>query len=82
MFCASSGIERGTSAGLVLVRGTRISTGGSWAWYERARAHGTRVLEPPADREYRERECAGEDLAGHRWQFTETVRDVAPEQYG
>jgi uncharacterized glyoxalase superfamily protein PhnB len=52
------------------------------AWYERARAHGARVPEPPADREYGERECAVEDLAGHRWQFTETVRDVAPEEYG
>jgi uncharacterized glyoxalase superfamily protein PhnB len=52
------------------------------AWYERARAHGARVLELPTDREYGERECTVEDLAGHRWQFTETVRDVAPEEYG
>ena len=52
------------------------------AWYERARAHGARVLEPPTDREYGERECTVEDLAGHRWQFTETMRDVAPEEYG
>jgi uncharacterized glyoxalase superfamily protein PhnB len=52
------------------------------AWYERARAHGARVLEPPVDREYGERECTVEDLAGHRWEFTETVRDVAPEEYG
>jgi uncharacterized glyoxalase superfamily protein PhnB len=50
--------------------------------YEQARAHGARVLEPPTDREYGERECTLEDLAGHRWQFTETVRDVAPEEYG
>lgn len=49
---------------------------------ERARAHGARMLEPPTDREYGERECTFEDLAGHRWQFTETVRDVAPEEYG
>ena len=52
------------------------------AWYERARAHGARVLEPPIDREYGERECTIEDLAGHRWQLTETMRDVAPEEYG
>jgi len=52
------------------------------AWYERALAHGARVLEPPTDREYGERECTVEDLVGHRWQFTETVRDVAPEEYG
>jgi len=52
------------------------------AHYERARAHGAKVIEPPTDREYGERECTLEDLAGHRWQFTETVRDVAPEEYG
>jgi uncharacterized glyoxalase superfamily protein PhnB len=52
------------------------------SWYERARGHGARVLEPPADREYGERECTVEDLAGHRWQFSQTLRDVAPEEYG
>ena len=51
-------------------------------YYERARAHGATVIEPPTDRQYGERECTLEDLAGHRWQFTETVRDVAPEEYG
>ncbi|ORV93005.1 glyoxalase [Mycobacterium interjectum] len=50
--------------------------------FERARAAGAKVLEPPVDREYGERECTVEDLAGHRWQFSETVRDVAPEEYG
>ena len=34
------------------------------------------------DREYGERECTVEDLAGHRWQFTQTLRDVAPESWG
>ena len=52
------------------------------AQFERALAHGARVLEPPTDREYGERDCTVEDLAGHRWQFAETVRDVAPEEYG
>lgn len=46
------------------------------AQFERARAHGARVHEPPTDREYGERDCTLEDLAGHRWQFAETVRDV------
>jgi uncharacterized glyoxalase superfamily protein PhnB len=49
---------------------------------ERARSHGARVLEGPVEREYGERECTVEDLAGHRWQFTQTVRDVAPEEWG
>ena len=52
------------------------------ARFERACAHGARVLEPPTDREYGERDCTLQDVAGHRWQFAETVRDVAPEDYG
>ena len=32
--------------------------------------------------QYGERDCTVEDVAGHRWQFAETVRDVAPEDYG
>jgi uncharacterized glyoxalase superfamily protein PhnB len=52
------------------------------AQFERARAHGARVLEQPTDRVYGERDCTVEDLAGHRWQFAETTRDVAPEDFG
>jgi uncharacterized glyoxalase superfamily protein PhnB len=52
------------------------------AQYERARAQGARMLEPLTDQVYGERECTFEDLAGYHWQFSETVRDVAPEEYG
>ena len=52
------------------------------AQFERARAHGARVLEPPTDREYGERDCTVLDLAGHRWQFAQTTGDVAPEDFG
>jgi uncharacterized glyoxalase superfamily protein PhnB len=48
----------------------------------RARALGARVLEEPVDRPYGERECTVEDPAGHRWQLTRTLRDVAPEEWG
>jgi uncharacterized glyoxalase superfamily protein PhnB len=52
------------------------------ARFDRARAHGARVVHEPIDRQYGERECTVEDLAGHRWQFTQTMRDVAPEEWG
>jgi hypothetical protein len=29
-----------------------------------------------------ERDCTVEDVGDHRWSFAETVRDVAPEEYG
>jgi uncharacterized glyoxalase superfamily protein PhnB len=50
--------------------------------FECAREHGAQVVEPPTEREYGERDCTVEDLAGHRWQFAETLRDVAPEEFG
>ena len=52
------------------------------AAFERARAHGARVLQEPTEFEYGERECTVEDPAGHRWQLTQTMRDVAPEEWG
>ena len=52
------------------------------ASFERARAHGARVVQEPIEYEYGERECTVEDPAGHRWQFTQTMRDVAPEEWG
>jgi len=62
---------------LIRVRVENIS-----AQFERARAQGAHVVEPPTEREYGERDCTLEDLAGHRWQFAETLRDVAPEEFG
>ena len=48
----------------------------------RARDFGARVLEEPHTWEYGERSCLVEDLAGHRWELTQTVRDVEPEEWG
>jgi uncharacterized glyoxalase superfamily protein PhnB len=49
---------------------------------EHARAHGARILMEPTDFEYGERQYQAADLAGHRWTFSETLRDVAPEEWG
>jgi len=49
---------------------------------EHARAHGATILMEPTDFEYGERQYSAEDLAGHRWTFSETLRDTAPEEWG
>ncbi len=49
---------------------------------DRARDAGARVLEEPTTYEYGERSCVVEDPAGHRWELTQTVRDVEPEEWG
>jgi len=52
------------------------------AAFARARDFGARVLEEPRTWEYGERSCVVEDLAGHRWELTQSVRDVEPEEWG
>ena len=52
------------------------------AAFARARDAGARVLEEPTTHEYGERSCVVEDLAGHRWELTQTVRDVDPAEWG
>ena len=49
---------------------------------ERARAHGAQIRMEPTDFEYGERQYEAEDFAGHRWTFSETLRDAAPEEWG
>jgi uncharacterized glyoxalase superfamily protein PhnB len=49
---------------------------------ERARAHGARIVMEPKDFEYGERQYTAEDPAGHQWTFSETLADVAPEEWG
>jgi uncharacterized glyoxalase superfamily protein PhnB len=50
--------------------------------FARARDFGARVLDEPTTYEYGERSCVVEDIAGHRWELTQTMQDVEPEQWG
>lgn len=77
----SAGVRQPPTAGAV-THVIKVRVEDVNAHFERARAAGATVLEAPVDREYGERECAVEDLAGHRWEFNQTLRDVGPEEYG
>jgi uncharacterized glyoxalase superfamily protein PhnB len=52
------------------------------AAFARASAAGARVLEEPETHMYGERSCVVEDPGGHRWELTQTVRDVDPAEWG
>lgn len=39
---------------------------------------GVRILHPPADYPYGERQYTAEDLGGHHWTFSQTIQDVDP----
>jgi PhnB protein len=49
---------------------------------ERARERGASILAEPRDFPYGERQYAVEDLGGHHWGFSESIADVAPEDWG
>jgi uncharacterized glyoxalase superfamily protein PhnB len=52
------------------------------AHHDHARQQGARIVSPPADYPYGEREYTAEDLGGHRWTFTQAIADLAPEDWG
>jgi len=74
---AAQGGSGDTSTHSVLVRVEDAE-----AHHERAAAAGARVLSPPTDYEYGERQYTAEDLGGHRWTFSQSVADVDPADWG
>jgi len=67
----------GATRSVVLVRVADVD-----AHYRRAEKAGARIVAPPADHVYGERQYTAEDLAGHRWTFSQTVADVDPASWG
>ena len=49
---------------------------------ERARQRGARIVREPTDHPYGERQYSVEDFAGHTWTFSQSIRDVKPEEWG
>ena len=50
--------------------------------FEQAKRFGARILQPPTNMPFGERVYTAEDPAGHRWTFSQSIDDVAPEQWG
>jgi uncharacterized glyoxalase superfamily protein PhnB len=47
---------------------------------ERALQNGAEILVVPTSHTFGERQYSAKDFAGHRWTFTQSVADVAPEE--
>lgn len=41
-----------------------------------------KVIQEPRDFPYGERQYTAEDLGGHHWAFSQSIADVAPEEWG
>ncbi len=52
------------------------------AHYERAHKQGAEILRPPSNFPYGERQYVVKDLGGHIWTFSQTIANVAPEEWG
>lgn len=52
------------------------------AHYERAREQGAQITGPPTDYPYGERQYSAVDPGGHHWTFSQSIADVAPEDWG
>ena len=92
-----SQLKVGTDGAIVVadVRGDKVAPGGNAvtqlikirvedvdAALARASEAGARVLQAPETYMYGERSCVVEDPGGHRWELTQTVRDVDPAEWG
>jgi uncharacterized glyoxalase superfamily protein PhnB len=49
---------------------------------ERARRHGAQIVDELRDFPYGERQYGAADPYGHQWTFSQTLADVAPEEWG
>jgi uncharacterized glyoxalase superfamily protein PhnB len=52
------------------------------AHFEQARDCGAEILQAPKDFPYGERQYNALDLGGHYWTFSQSIADVAPEDWG
>ena len=74
---ATNAAPTGVTRSMVLVRVADVD-----AHCRRAEEAGARIVAPPADHMYGERQYTAEDLAGHRWTFSQTIADVDPASWG
>ena len=49
---------------------------------EHATTRGARILQPPHDMPFGERQYTAQDPGGHRWTFSQHIADVAPAAWG
>jgi uncharacterized glyoxalase superfamily protein PhnB len=66
----------------VLAHGVMVRVEDVDAHYERAKEHGARILRPPTDYPYGERQYTVFDPGGHRWTFSQSTADIDPTDWG
>jgi uncharacterized glyoxalase superfamily protein PhnB len=80
--CTVAITEPRTSKVLAGPRSLLVRVSDAVAHHEQARARGARIIAAPQDFPYGERQYTAEDLGGHHWTFSQSIADVAPEDWG
>jgi len=59
-----------------------VSVDDADAHHDHAIAQGARIVSPPTDYPYGERQYTAVDLGGHQWTFSQSIADVDPADWG
>jgi uncharacterized glyoxalase superfamily protein PhnB len=71
------GFRRASDTHSVMVRVDDVKT-----HHARASERGARIVRPPTDYPFGERQYTVQDFAGHIWTFTQSIADVDPKSWG
>ena len=74
--------ERDTGAAMGRADSVMVRVADVDSHCKHAAQNGARILQPPTDYPYGERQYTTQDLAGRAWKFSQTIADVAPEGWG
>jgi predicted enzyme related to lactoylglutathione lyase len=80
--CAVAITEPRTSRVLPGPHSVMVRVADAAGHHERSRERGVTILQEPRDFPYGERQYTAEDLGGHHWTFSESIADLAPEDWG
>lgn len=50
--------------------------------FDHTQTSGAKIISPPTDYPYGERQYVVEDIGGHHWTFSQTIADVDPSTWG
>jgi uncharacterized glyoxalase superfamily protein PhnB len=72
-------IERGTNMATCSVM---VRVQDAQAHHDRAKVASAEIVRAPEDHPYGERQYTAVDPEGHRWNFSQSIADVAPQDWG
>ena len=87
LHAGNGGVVVVTDGGVVMPTGARthsvmLRVEDAHAHCARAQAHGARIVNPPTDYPFGERQYTALDHAGHAWTFSQSIADVDPRSWG